>query len=348
MTQTIYGVRIGSGEVMDLTGPPGTPGPAGPAGADGKNYGMVVDGSAEDVLELKSVEVAATEVSSVNGYSGAVTLTAADVGAQSIAAPVIVHPPENAFVTLGDRVEIRVIALGTGLRYQWQYSDDGGRTWENSSLKTESYVVKNYAGISGRQVRCVVTDANGSSVTSAAATITLLAAVAASGSYNDLTDKPTIPEREVGLGWQVLTEDVFGLDDANVKAIQFQQAHYCPALGIVRFSAQIALGSVPEASPEEPEAFVVKFSKRYVPYHSESGAALVNPGGYFPVDGAVICRNRNHGTTDLTAVELAYYNTAANPYTALIVKCTGSNGNTTTVAISGFYYTEDIPSEEES
>ncbi len=41
-------------------GPRGERGPAGEAGPDGKNYGMVVDGSVDHVLELKAVEAAGT------------------------------------------------------------------------------------------------------------------------------------------------------------------------------------------------------------------------------------------------------------------------------------------------
>lgn len=47
-------------------------------GADGKNYGIVVDGSTDNVLELKAVE-ATGGVTSVNGKTGAVALKAADL-----------------------------------------------------------------------------------------------------------------------------------------------------------------------------------------------------------------------------------------------------------------------------
>lgn len=62
-------------------GPRGERGPTGATGADGKNYGIVVDDSTANVLELKSLEMETTAVTSVNGKSGAVTLAAADVGA---------------------------------------------------------------------------------------------------------------------------------------------------------------------------------------------------------------------------------------------------------------------------
>ena len=64
-----------------------------------------------------------------------------------------------------------VAAEGTGLTYQWQVSDDQGATWTNSSVKSAKYSTRLTADKNGRMVRCVVTDQNGTKVTSNAATM---------------------------------------------------------------------------------------------------------------------------------------------------------------------------------
>ncbi len=64
-----------------------------------------------------------------------------------------------------------VAAEGTGLTYQWQVSDDQGKTWTNSSVKSAKYSTRLTADKNGRMVRCVVTDQNGTKVTSSAATM---------------------------------------------------------------------------------------------------------------------------------------------------------------------------------
>ncbi len=64
-----------------------------------------------------------------------------------------------------------VHAEGTGLSYQWQYSDNNGGTWKKSSVTNALYSATLTAAKDGRQVRCVVTDAGGNSVTSDAATM---------------------------------------------------------------------------------------------------------------------------------------------------------------------------------
>ena len=65
-----------------------------------------------------------------------------------------------------------VAAAGDGLTYQWQISDDGA-TWTNSSVKRAVYTTKLTTAKDGRMVRCIVTDANGNSVTSSAARMTI-------------------------------------------------------------------------------------------------------------------------------------------------------------------------------
>ncbi len=65
-------------------------------------------------------------------------------------------------------------ASGEGLRYQWQYSNDDGANWKNSSqsgCKTATVSVPITEARNGQQYRCVVTDGSGNRVTSEAGTL---------------------------------------------------------------------------------------------------------------------------------------------------------------------------------
>lgn len=172
-------------------GPRGERGPTGMTGADGKNYGIVVDGSADHVLELKSRELADTEVASVNGKSGVVVLSAADVGALPDSTPVpaktseltndanyrslmILEHPADFELKLREYASFHVEAVGRlPLTYHWQLSDDHGETWSDSSAGTATYSTQMTDSRDGRMVRCTVTDANGQSETTRPAVMRL-------------------------------------------------------------------------------------------------------------------------------------------------------------------------------
>jgi hypothetical protein len=84
--------------------------------------------------------------------------------------------PKDSTVNAGDRASFSVRATGTGLKYQWQMSKDGGNTWTNSTsdgYNTATVSFNTTTAVSGRMFRCVVTDANGQTATSAGATITV-------------------------------------------------------------------------------------------------------------------------------------------------------------------------------
>ncbi|OLR62706.1 hypothetical protein BHF69_08460 [Anaerostipes sp. 992a] len=86
--------------------------------------------------------------------------------------PVITGQPVNYTGEVGKTATFTVTATGEELKYQWQYSNDKGATWKNSSQsgnKTATIKVPITEARNGQQYRCVVTDANGSSVTSEAA-----------------------------------------------------------------------------------------------------------------------------------------------------------------------------------
>ena len=74
-------------------------------------------------------------------------------------------------------VKFSVTASGYGLTYQWQYSADSGKTWTDSgatSAMTANYSVSAREEISGYKYRCQIKDADGKSVTSSTATLTVV------------------------------------------------------------------------------------------------------------------------------------------------------------------------------
>lgn len=172
-------------------------------GADGKNYGIVVDGETPDVLKLKAVEASGGGggVESVNGDTGPdVVLKVSDLqnDANYLSTDVlrIIDQPTNVVVEDGDVVKTTVTAVGKDLSYQWWYSDDGGANFAKSKITTDTYHVTLRAANSGRRVYCRVftgDQTNEEYVDSVIVTLSCLSAVGVSGSYNDLTDKPTIP-----------------------------------------------------------------------------------------------------------------------------------------------------------
>ena len=84
-------------------------------------------------------------------------------------ATAITTQPVNASASLGGQVTFTVGAVGEGLSYQWQLSDDQGKTWRGSSVKTAQYVTTLSEKNNGRYVRCIVTDKTGKQLVSNAA-----------------------------------------------------------------------------------------------------------------------------------------------------------------------------------
>ncbi len=83
----------------------------------------------------------------------------------------IISQPSDCVTNAGGQVKFTVKAVGDGLSYQWQLSDDNGKTWRNSSVKSANYYTTLTYVNSGRYVRCIVTDKYGSKVTSKSAQI---------------------------------------------------------------------------------------------------------------------------------------------------------------------------------
>ena len=86
----------------------------------------------------------------------------------------ITDQPDSVTASAGSTVTFSVTATGEGtLKYQWYYKNAGSSSWKAGGSTTNTYTTEMTASRDGRQVRCVVTDENGSSVISDAATMKL-------------------------------------------------------------------------------------------------------------------------------------------------------------------------------
>ena len=125
----------------------------------------------------------------------------------------IVGQPKDVTVKKGDKVTFTVGAEGTGLTYQWQYRTSANSEWKNFSGGTEATLEKVSGSWDGWQVRCVVKDQEGKSLTSNIARITINKPLAIVGQPKDVTvkkgDKVTFTVGAEGTGltyqWQYRT-----------------------------------------------------------------------------------------------------------------------------------------------
>ena len=99
------------------------------------------------------------------------------VTAATEAGPVITRQPQNATAALNEEISVSLEAQGEGLKYQWYIKNKGSESFSKSSIKTATYTVVMTKARAGRELYCVVTDANGNSVTSDVVTLTRVASV---------------------------------------------------------------------------------------------------------------------------------------------------------------------------
>ena len=86
----------------------------------------------------------------------------------------ITQQPTNVTTQAGKNVTFTVKAKGAGLTYQWYYKKSGQTSWNQWGARTTaSTTATANATWNGMQVRCVVKDSTGKTVTSSAATITI-------------------------------------------------------------------------------------------------------------------------------------------------------------------------------
>ncbi len=101
----------------------------------------------------------------------AVTSTAATVTLMTK----ITAQPADVRVKPGEKATFTVRAAGAGLKYQWYYKKSGAAKWSVwKGRVAPSFTVASNDSWNGMQVCCVITDANGSTVRSGTAKITLL------------------------------------------------------------------------------------------------------------------------------------------------------------------------------
>ena len=119
-----------------------------------------------------SVSFEATEAR--NGYSYRCVVT--DVNGKSVTSnsatlkmgPTITGQPSDYTGVVGGTATMKVTANGSGLKYQWYVSKDSGKSWNSlgSDFARASVSFEATEARNGYSYRCVVTDANGKSVTS--------------------------------------------------------------------------------------------------------------------------------------------------------------------------------------
>ena len=126
---------------------------------------------------------AQTEGRSKNTYRCVVTdaygrvVESDEVSAVLATGPVIVKQPISMKTLLGTAVSFAVEVEGEGLTYQWQFQKPGKTTWANSGLasaKKATLKFKTAEKDIDKKFRCIVTDADGFSVTSEVANLTIV------------------------------------------------------------------------------------------------------------------------------------------------------------------------------
>ena len=85
------------------------------------------------------------------------------------------HPADKT-AKVGETAKFTAKATGASLKYQWYYSNDGGKTWKKSQAvgsRQETLNIDVKKGYDGLLYRCVITDANGNTMTTNGAKLTV-------------------------------------------------------------------------------------------------------------------------------------------------------------------------------
>lgn len=88
----------------------------------------------------------------------------------------IIRQPRDMTGQPNETVTFSLLAIGRGLTYQWMYSANGGSTWQASSYSDPQNPYLTFTAKSwhdGYRYRCVITDANGNTVTTNDVTFTI-------------------------------------------------------------------------------------------------------------------------------------------------------------------------------
>ena len=114
-----------------------------------------------------------TDAEGNTAVSGTAVITVAEPEA-----PVITGQPEDYTGSVGETARFTVQASGTGLTYQWQYSNASSNIWRDSSMPgsgTETISVPIINSRDGQKYRCVITSGTGRVVTTETAVLTVIA-----------------------------------------------------------------------------------------------------------------------------------------------------------------------------
>ena len=87
------------------------------------------------------------------------------IGKAAVVNGIIYAQPRNTEAPLNERFCVTVEAEGEGLKYQWYFRNPGSDIWYKSSVRDNTYDDVMTTARAGREVYCVITDANGNSVT---------------------------------------------------------------------------------------------------------------------------------------------------------------------------------------
>lgn len=90
---------------------------------------------------------------------------------EAVGGPQIVSQPVDYVGMVGDNATFTVVAEGEGLTYEWYFSTDHGASWAKTGETSNVQTITFKAFRLNMQVRCVITDANGNTVTSNSAAI---------------------------------------------------------------------------------------------------------------------------------------------------------------------------------
>ena len=102
----------------------------------------------------------------VSNAGGSVTSTAATLTV-TLPKPEITTQPKAQTAAAGETATFKVVASGTGLTYQWQYSSDYGKTWHDKTGSTKAtHTVTVKASYNGYLYRCKVTNSAGTVISS--------------------------------------------------------------------------------------------------------------------------------------------------------------------------------------
>ena len=208
------------------------------------------------------------------------------------AQPVITTQPANEGACAGSTTTFSVTATGNGLTYQWQLSTDGGHTFAPIGGATGGSYTPPTAQVSdnGKYYDVIITDASNSSVTSAAAELSVFSGVptASAGPHQVITNGGVIQlAGSVGNATGGTWSGGSGTFNPNANTLN---ARYTPS------AAEIAAGSwaltltasTPCGTASNTMSFSIAPPALRLPVITSSSSAGVN-----------VCLDPNYAGTDL-------------------------------------------------